>query len=123
MREIKFRAYGKGGYFHCLQSIHFDKEIGISVLSTLDSMTLWGDDFILEQFTGLHDKNGKEIYEGDIVKAETNKNGVCRVSGTIIYKEAEYCIDQDDDYFPICSLSVVDLTSIEVIGNIHKATK
>ena len=119
MREIKFRAYGKGGYFHCLQSIHFDKEIGISVLSTLDSMTLWGDDFILEQFTGLHDKNGKEIYEGDILSQGETRFIVKWDNKHAMYK----CFFEDlsDNYCNLDDSYIHDL--FEVIGNIHEATK
>ena len=59
-REIKFRAWDKS----C------DKmrgENGIKDCFSLRSDGVYNDDYILMQFTGLKDKNGKEVYEADIV--------------------------------------------------------
>lgn len=120
MREIKFRAWDNknGGYFFCMQSIHFDKEIGITVLSTIDSITLWGDDILLEQFTGLRDKNGREIYEGDIVESKIHNPSKMEIR----FIEGGFCAWWGDDDYPIDINHFYDSKGccIEVIGNIHE---
>lgn len=70
MREIKFRAYHKTRKeIYDVYSIVFGKYVfkntddGIGSAGNPDD---W-EDVILLQYTGLKDKNGKEIYDGDIV--------------------------------------------------------
>lgn len=73
------------------------------------------------QFTGLHDKNGKEIYEGDMLKSNTWACDceVVWMDGGFTLKEGETSYNlkanfsDGDGYY---------LDDIEVIGNIHEAT-
>ena len=66
MREIKFRAWdktlGKFTFYFHLQGAMGGQPLTVKELLDLEIM----------QYTGLKDKNGKEIYEGDIVKTPYN---------------------------------------------------
>jgi uncharacterized phage protein (TIGR01671 family) len=121
MRELKFRVWDKeaGEYLEGEEDKAFVLKLdGTHYVEMTFGYYNKGKDWVIEQFTGLKDKNGKEIYEGDIVENTYEDVGKVR-----------YEVRWDCGRFIMESRKPVNLVQIgmgiyphssEVIGNIHE---
>lgn len=119
-REIKFRAKSLDGLWeygelHLLFCEH-------PYIHNMNGARIYIDPDTVGQFTGLHDKNGKEIYEGDIIAANGKQIGyiVGGVRGycyDVIYTPAKPNGEKD---WSLYGVVVSDYPNqCEVIGNVH----
>lgn len=128
MREIKFRAWDSYNqrmtqvvqtnvsmYGYCEQPYVkvVDKDVDITKKLERKIDTLFAYD--LMQYTGLKDKNGVEIYEGDIVKVNDYYDNIC-FEGIVEFDNASFNINQ---FGAMYHYRWVDY-EVEVIGNIHE---
>ena len=110
-REIKFRAWHNGNNF-ILDNAHIYDDFNEMIVSN-------GNTYSLMQFTGLLDKNGKEVYESDIVEFYYNDK---KTLGEIIFhnSKATYGIKGKGYFLSFAWLNSIELYDYEVIGNIHQ---
>ena len=115
MRELKFRAWSE----ETKSFEYFDLNKGTEC--GLTNLQIWARNTQIEQYTGLKDKNGKEIYEGDILGGiwESGFISWCEKCKQFQYHSAGIgCMACSGDVH-WCEI-VEDNGKLEVIGNIHE---
>ena len=66
------------------------------------------------QYTGLTDRNGKKVFEGDVIRYGGKENT------EVIYQLCEYALIFKSQKYPQCGLlTEYNRNNLEVIGNIH----
>lgn len=107
MRKIKFRAWDD-----ILQEMVTQEESGLLAGQILRRYS------VIMQYTGLEDKNGREIYEGDILRQETDWRDEYWQYGVVMF---------DNGCFEVTGLPLfewldmeADHVELEVAGNIHE---
>lgn len=128
MRPIKFRAWDK-------QNKRFIEKIQLAYDGSTDGMDtseehpeqeceyfggyLDNPDYVVEQYTGLKDKNGVEIYEGDIIHWKDEVRAKSDWVGEVVWRDAGFHVDNGGSFSSTEWLETAS-SIVEVIGNIHE---
>ena len=123
-REIKFRAWLKEEKkMVIVETIDFSEK-SIQYLEKneiIDAYLLRRmifDDIELMQYTGIKDKNGTEIYEGDILKDKKGRLAIVKWHGS--FSAFMCCFVSEENLYKKNKFLYLAYMNLEVIGNIYE---
>ena len=123
MRTIKFRVWDKGKKVFIPTDVYaiVSTDFGAFGIMLKDWENYREGEYfyehsqVLMQITGLFDKNGKEVYEGDILKVSAGYTGVIGFQDAMFV--SIYSHPEDGEVLPLLDIYP---NRCEIIGNIHE---
>ena len=118
-REIEFRGFDGTKWYY--GDLEYNRKTDVARIHTYNDDGLYDKQHVVYadtvgQFTGMTDKNGVKIFEGDIIRFV---NGLKKVNGEWVDNEFIYTVEYSEGAFSgVLGLSKA-LDAVEVIGNIH----
>jgi len=135
MREIIFRAWDKElKRFLPISETAIMLNGELFKLISFTKTSIEQTPVVVQQYTGLKDKNGKEIYEGDIIKISAASKGLMMKTFRVVFLKGAFGFqiigsDSYGDYSSFANYADrtiengynADLSNyLEVIGNVHE---
>jgi uncharacterized phage protein (TIGR01671 family) len=116
-REIKFRIWDKKSKHFCYTDENMDY---FAYFPRIDDMVYWDgnpmdDRVVLSQYTGINDKKGRPIYEGDIL----NDADDLFIDAMVRFDAGGFGVDAIYDCI-FCYLGDLDQDVLEVVGNVFE---
>jgi len=115
MRELKFRLIKDGKIVGYERWVHYCWEYSYDGLN-------WNERYIIhdskDEYTGRKDKNGRDVYEGDVLASVAELDSV-KVLGEISYTNGAFMATMPFMSFETALYSF-DMSTVEVIGNIYE---
>lgn len=122
----KFRAYDSGSLCRMYQPDEVmvgDGNIWIIDEDGVAGEWIVNNDLNLMQSTGLKDKNGKEIFEGDVIAIEVDDTGTpinARVFQNSKIGVLMFHVFEDNEDVPMVELLEDNSVAFEIIGNVYE---
>ena len=124
MREIEFRVWDKDAQQYYQPAFILGDDIWVALDNNkpfeLDCIgAIYGDILVIEQYTGLKDKNGTKIYEGDRVKLDLNNEGY--KNSVVVYRDnyMQFMFDHPKEVYTMTEYHFKP-KDLQVIGNVHE---